>query len=60
MEIMIISVAHFASDEIIRNELLKYDAIRATTLKLITKVPGYGDMTLAEKNKLYDETRKGL
>ena len=53
----VISVAYFVEDKAIRNDLLKWDAVRAETLKICLAMEGYRELPRNEKTKIYDEVR---
>ena len=54
MNNIIISVAHFAKDETIKNTVLRSDEIRQKTLNYCYSITGYESLPLNEKNKIYD------
>ena len=55
-----VSVAEYAADAETRRGLLLADAVRAETLRRCYAVPGYEDLPLSEKNRIYDETRAAV
>ena len=55
---MIISVAAYVKDEEIRRVVLKSDNIRCRTLEKCYAIPGYAELSLKEKNAVYDKVRK--
>lgn len=50
----VLPVAHFSNNEEIKQTVLKSDQIRNKALKLCVQTTGYNNMSLNEKNKLYD------
>ena len=54
---MIISVAAYVKDKEIRKVVLKSDNIRYRTLEKCYAIPGYAELSLKEKNALYDKVR---
>jgi len=54
MKEIILSVAHFTNDNNIKNEILKSDYVRNETLKKCYEISGYKNLSLNEKNKIYD------
>jgi len=57
MNNIIISVAHFAKDETIKNAVLRSDEIRQKTLNHCYSIVGYKSLPLNEKNKIYDSIK---
>ncbi len=57
MNNIIISVAHFAKDETIKNAVLRSDEIRQKTLNYCCSIVGYESLPLNEKNKIYDSVK---
>ena len=53
---MIISVAHFTDGET-REVILKSNEVRRKTLSTCYAIPGYDDMPLEGKNRIYDEIK---
>jgi len=56
----VLSVAYFSGNEEIKTTVLNSDQIRTKVLKLCLKTPGYNDIQLEEKNKLYDSIKNKL
>ena len=54
---MIISVAAYVKDDEVRKAVLKSDNIRNRTLEKCYVIPGYAELSLEEKNALYDKVR---
>ena len=54
---IIINVAYFADDPLIKNSLLFYSDIRYKTLDYCESIPGYTEMTKDHKLKIYDSAR---
>ena len=57
MKTMIISVAHYAKDREVAKAVLESDSIRNKALDICYAIPGYVDLPLEEKNKIYDKIR---
>ncbi len=55
--LVVISVAHHADNEQIKQAILLSDKIRAATLKRCCAIPGYLELPLKEKNKVYDNIK---
>ena len=56
----VLSVAYFSGNEEIKTTVLNSDQIRTKVLKLCLETPGYNDIQLEEKNKLYDSIKNKL
>jgi len=56
----VLSVAYFSTNEEIKQTVLNSDKIRNKALKQCINTPGYNNMSLDEKNKLYDTIVKQL
>ena len=54
---MIISVAAYVKDDKVRKAVLKSDNIRSRTIEKCYAIPGYTELSLKEKNALYDKVR---
>ena len=54
---MIISVAAYVKDDEIRKAVLKSDNIRSRTLGKCYAIPGYAELSMEEKNAVYDKVR---
>lgn len=57
---MVINIAAFVDDPIIKNDLLFYSGLRSFTLDLCFSLPGYNDLKLKEKNNIYDMVRNEI
>ncbi len=55
---MIISAAFYAENEDIAKAVLKSDLIRRTALDVCYAIPGYAELPLEEKNRIYDKVRE--
>ena len=51
------SVAEWANNPHMRNEILRSDAVRRETLKRCYRIPGYTRLSRVEKNVVYDRIR---
>lgn len=56
----VLSIAYFTNNEEVKQTVLKSDQIRNKALKLCVQTAGYNNMSLDEKNKLYDTIVKQL
>ena len=54
---MVLSVASFAGDKKVRDELVLCDEIRRRTLDACYGIPGYVGLPRAVKNKVYDRVK---
>ena len=54
---MIISVAEYVKDNRVREAIRRSDNIRRRTLDKCYSIPGYADLSLKEKNTVYDTVR---
>ena len=54
---MIISVAAYVKDEEVRKVVLKSDNIRRRTLERCYSIQGYAELSMEEKNAVYDKVR---
>ena len=57
MKTSIISVAAYVKDDEVRKVVLKSDNIRSRTIEKCYTIPGYAELSLEEKNALYDKVR---
>jgi hypothetical protein len=58
MKTMILSVAHCAETEEVTNAVLVSDQVRRKTLDACYAIPGYADLSLEEKNRIYDKVKE--
>lgn len=54
----VISVAYFADNQRVMEAVLQSDEIRRRTLERCLAIPGYRELSLEEKNKIYDRIRE--
>lgn len=54
----VISVAYFSNDSEITKSVLNSDRIRASVLKKCYEIDGYSNLSLSEKNKIYDSIKQ--
>ena len=57
---IIISVAYFADNKEVQETILRSDYIRNETLKKCYEIKGYKDLSLSDKNKIYDKVRNSI
>ena len=57
MKTVIISVAHYAKDKEVAKAVLESDRIRNKALDRCYAIPGYVDLPLEEKNKIYEKMK---
>jgi len=57
---IIISVAYFADNKEVQETILRSDYIRNETLKKCYEIKGYKDLSLDDKNKIYDKMKNNL
>ena len=55
---MVINIAAYVENDEIRQELIRCAAIRSEALRRCYSIPGYKELPLAEKNKIYDRIVK--
>ena len=55
---MVINVSAFVEDEAMKKDLNRWANIRNTTLDICYAIPGYTDLELEQKNKVYDAVKK--
>ena len=60
MNNIIISVAYFVDSKEVQETILRSDYIRNETLKKCYKIKGYKDLSLADKNKIYDKIKNSI
>jgi hypothetical protein len=56
----IISIEYFTDNKEVKNSVLQSDKIRSIALSKAYKIEGYKDLTLKEKNKIYDKIVKEI
>ena len=56
----VVSVAYRAADNQVRRAVLRSDEVRRLCLDFCYRIPGYVDMPLSEKNRIYDAFREIL
>ena len=56
----VISAAHFAENDEIKDTVLESDVLRNKALDVCYSIPGYKELSLDEKNRLYDLVQKSI
>lgn len=54
----VVNIAEFASTEQIKKDLIFWANLRTETLRRCYAMEGYEALPLAEKNKIYDRTKR--
>jgi len=57
---IIISIAYFADKKEVQEIILRSDYIRNETLKKCYEIKGYKDLSLSDKNKIYDKIKNSI
>ena len=57
---IIISVAYFVDSKEVQETILRSDYIRNETLKKCYEIKGYKDLSLSDKNKIYDKIKNSI
>ena len=60
MNNIIISVAYFVDSKEVQEAILRSDYIRNEALKKCYEIKGYKDLSLVDKNKIYDKIKNSI